>query len=367
MLALANIDRRRTSWGRYFIYLLWFFPGLVLPAAAWAAEFAFAPIDGPSASATELRGINHTGQLVGIFRDGTGTHGLVCTPPVDALCSPPFFTPLDLWFNGFKAVSTQVQSLTDNGRMAGFFLDVKGETHGFLCAGFPASLVCHQVDVTVDQVLMANTLILGLDEHDQFVGSYRDAQARIHGYVSTEGNFTRIDVPGALATVVAGVATTNGTTASMIVGFFVDAKFATHGFLCILPVSQACFTTFDVTLNGVPQAMTQVAGLNQQQIVGSFREPSGQAHGFLCTLPVTSVCFIQLDALNGIHTQILGINDCGQIVGHFSHASGGQRGFIANLPPWISSRQIQGSTAQDRSNFMTGLDTTPFRCRNNSP
>ncbi len=79
------------------------------------------------------------------------------------------------------------------------------------------------MDVTIDHVPMADTLILGLQEHDQFVGSYRDAQARIHGYLATEGNFIRIDVPGALATVVAGVATASGKTTATIVGFFLDA------------------------------------------------------------------------------------------------------------------------------------------------
>ncbi len=305
---------------------------LVLTPLAWSTEFAVTPVDGPSASATELHGINHTGQLVGTFRDAKGIHGLVYTPPVDALCAPHFLTPLDLWFNGFKAVSTHAQGITTAGRMAGFFLDVKGESHGFLCAGFPTNLECHQVDVTIDHVLMADTLILGIQEQGQFVGSYRDAQSRIHGYLSTEGSFTRIDVPGALATVVAGVATTNGKSTATIVGFFLDAKFSMHGFLCILPASQNCFTLFDVTLNGVPQAMTQATGINQQQIVGSFRDPGGNAHGFLCVLPVTSECFTQLDARNGAHTEILGLNDRGQSVGHFRDTTGLQHGFTAMAP-----------------------------------
>ena len=292
---------------------------------------AVVPVDGPSGSATELHGITHTGQLVGTFRDAKGIHGLVCTPPVDALCAPHFFIPLDLWFNGSKAVSTHVQAITTAGRLAGFFLDVTGASHGFLCAGFPTNLECHQVDVTIDHVLMADTLILGLHEQGQFVGSYRDAQSRIHGYLSTEGSVTRIDLPGALATVVAGVATTSGKTTT-IVGFFLDATFSMHSFLCALPVSPQCFTRFDVTLNGIPQAMTQATGINQQQIVGSFRDPGGHAHGFLCVLPVTSECFTQLDARNGAHTEILGLNDRGQLVGHFRDMTGLQHGFTTMAP-----------------------------------
>ena len=306
---------------------------LVLTPLAMATEVAVVPIDGPNASATELHGITHTGQLVGTFRDDRGIHGLICTPSMDAVCTPPFLTSLDLWFNGAKAVSTQIQGITSAGQMAGFYLDVTGASHGFLCAGFPTNLDCRQVDVTIDHVLMVNTLILGIQEHGQFVGSYRDAQSRIHGYLSTEGNFSRIDVPGALATVVTGVAMSSGKTQAMIVGFFLDAKFSMHGFLCLLPLSQHCFTLFDVTLNGILQSMTQATGINTQQIVGSFRDPSGQAHGFLCVLPVTSTCFTQLDVRNGTHTEIMGLNDRGQVVGHFRDPTGLQHGFTMN---WVS-------------------------------
>ena len=147
-------------------------------------------------------------------------------------------------------------------------------------------------------------------------------------------------MPGALATVVSGIATTTAKIAATIVGFFVDHKFGDHGFLCQLPVSQHCFTTFDVTLNGVPQAMTQAAGINNDQIVGSFRDPGGNAHGFLCVLPVSAGCFMQLDALHGAHTQILGLNDRGQIVGHYRETSGRQRGFTAMMPPSLSAGLI---------------------------
>src|SRR5262249_10149855 len=153
---------------------------------------------------------------------------------------------------------------------------------------------------------MANTLILGIQDHGQYVGSYRDAQARTHGFLSEDGHFVRIDVPGALATVVSGLATTNGTTA--LVGSFVDNTLELHSFLCELPVRRACFTPFDVTLNGVRQTTTQAGDLNQQLIVGSFRDAAGHAHGFVCRLPVSARCFLQLDVQNGTDTHLLGIN-----------------------------------------------------------
>ena len=325
---MAQVQTRLQSPTRRMHVLLTCFLQLVGVIQAWAADFLVTPLDGPGASATEIHSSSNTGQLVGTFWGGRGAHGLLCTPPLDAPCSHPYLSALDLWFNGFKAVSTQIQSLTTGGQMAGFFVDVKGANHGFLCAGFPANPDCHQVDVAIDSVVMANTLILGIDEQGQFVGSYRDSRTRIHGFLFTSGSLIRIDVPDSRATVVSGVATASGTAPTTIVGFFVDAKFGTHGFLCQLPVSQNCFTIFDVTLNGVPQAMTQTAGMNKTQIVGSFLDNAGNAHGFVCQLPLHPECFIQVDALHGVNTQVLGINDRGQLVGHYRDQSGRQRGFI---------------------------------------
>lgn len=305
-----------------------------------AIEFAVVPVEGPNASTTEIHGINNAGQLVGTFQDSKGTHGLVCTPPGEAPCAPQFLTPLDLWFNGAKAVAVQAHNITTAGQIAGFFVDFMGESHGFLCTGFPANLTCQQVDITIDQVRMANTLILGIQAQGQFVGSYRDAQSRIHGFLFTDGNFIRIDVPSALATVVSGMATASGSATATIAGFFMDATFGLHGFLCQLPVSQHCFTTFDVTVNGVPQAMTQAVGINHDQIVGSFRDPGGNAHGFLCVLPVSAGCFTQLDAQNGTHTHILGLNDWGQIVGDYRDTSGRQHGFTAMVPSAFSAGRV---------------------------
>lgn len=306
---------------------------LMYVTLAWSTEWIVVPIEGPSASATELHGITHPGQLVGTFWDVRGAHGLLCTPPLDAPCSPHDLSTLDLWFNGFKAVSTQIQSINTAGQMAGFFLDVKGASHGFLCAGFPRNLDCHQVDVAIDSVVMANTLILGLDEQGQFVGSYRDSRTQIHGFLFTSGSFLRIEVPGALATLASGVTAESATATTTIVGVFMDAKWGTHGFLCQLPLSQTCFITFDVTLNGVLQSMTQVTGMNRSHVVGSFVDHAGNAHGFLCPLPVNPECFTQVDVLYGNNTHVLGINGRGQMVGHYRDQSGRQRGFITGMTP----------------------------------
>ena len=86
--------------------------------------------------------------------------------------------------------------------------------------------------------------------------------------------------------------------------------------------------------------MTQATGITQQQLVGSFRDPGGQAHGFLCVLPITSACFTQLDVRDGAHTEILGLNDRGQVVGRFRDPTGLQHGFTTMAPSVGSAGQL---------------------------
>ena len=57
--------------------------GLVLAAfasSASAAPYTFTTLDIPGAILTEAIGINNAGQVVGFFRDSSGTHGFVASP-----------------------------------------------------------------------------------------------------------------------------------------------------------------------------------------------------------------------------------------------------------------------------------------------
>ena len=294
----------------------------------WTRDLFFIPIDGPGASSTEIHGISNAGVIVGSFRDPLGTHGFTCS----ITCSSQTLNPLDLWFNGSKAVSTHVQGVTDGGQTAGFFVDSQGGHHGFVCGPLPTSSNCQQVDVTINQVPMASTMILGVHDPGTFVGSYGDGQSKIHGFLFQRESFESVDIPQSVATIVSAIGLQSITSQVTIAGFFVDAKFAIHGFVCQLPLSPQCFRLFDVTLNGTAQTMTQVTALNHDRLVGSFRDRAGNAHGFVCYLPVQSGCFVQVDAYGGNNTEVLGINDLRQMVGRYQDISGRQRAFITQTP-----------------------------------
>lgn len=295
---------------------------------AWSRDLHVTVIHPPPGQSIEVHAVSPTGQLGGEIKDQQGTHGLLCTVP----CDSQHMRPIDLWFNGEKAVSTHIRSMVAKEQIAGSFVDKKGASHGFVCGGVSSVLRCRQIDVTMNGALMTDTLVLGMQEQGVMVGSYRDKQAKIHGFLLRNDRFENVEVPQAVATVVTAFDPTSAGHAPTLTGFFVDAGFAIHGFLCELPIRPQCFRSFDVTLDGVPQTMTHPVGFTRTQIVGSFRDKAGESHGFQCRLPVRPDCFIRLDVPNGENTEIFGANEQGQLVGQYYDSTSRPHAFLAQTP-----------------------------------
>jgi len=295
---------------------------------AWSRDLQVRVLEAPPGQSIEVHAVSPAGQLGGEIKDQQGTHGLLCPLP----CNPQTLRPIDPWFNGEKAVATQVRSMAVPEQIAGSFVDRKGDGHGFVCGGVSSTLRCRQIDVMINETIMTDTLILGMQEPDDMVGSYRDRQAKIHGFLLRDDSFQTVEVPQAMATVVTAIGPSSAGNAPTLTGFFVDAGFAIHGFLCQLPIRPQCFRSFDVTLDGVPQTMTHPVGFTRTQIVGSFRDKAGDSHGFQCRLPVRQECFIQLDVSNGKNTEIFGTNEQGQLVGQYDDSTGRPRAFVAHAP-----------------------------------
>ena len=295
---------------------------------AWSRDLHVTVIDAPTGQSIEVHAVSPAGQVGGEITDQQGTHGLLCLLP----CDPQGMRPIDLWFNGEKAVSTQIRSMAVPEQIAGSFVDRKGASHGFVCGGLSTTLRCRQIDVTMNGMLMTDTLILSMQEQGDMVGSYRDKSAKIHGFLLRNDRFESVEVPQAIATMVTAFDSAQAGHAPTLTGFFVDAGFAVHGFLCHLPIRPQCFRSFDVTLGGVPQTMTHPVGFTHTQIVGSFRDKAGESHGFQCCVPVGPDCFTQLDVSNGKQTEIFGTNAQGQLVGQYDDSTGRPHAFVTHAP-----------------------------------
>ena len=272
--------------------------------AAQGAWYTFTTFDVPGAGVTQAHGINEMGQIVGIFNNGTGTHGF--------LKDGDTYTSLDVPGVG----GAEAHGINETGQIVGLFGDDMG-THGFLKDG--------DTYTSLDVPGAGVTLAFGINTAGQIVGTFREnAASRNHGFLKDGDTYTSLDVPGAVFTEAFGINETG-----QIVGLFGDAS-RTHGFL----KDGDTYITFDVPGTGGAEAY----GINETgQIVGLFGDGMG-IHGFL----KDGNTFTRIDVPGATFTWAYGINDSGQIVGRFQDATGALHGFLAtpgegdNIPPVIT-------------------------------
>ena len=129
---------------------------------------------------------------------------------------------------------------------------------------------------------------------------------------ATDFRFVKIDVPDATTT------TANGINArGDIVGSFVDANGANHGFL----LRKGVFSAIDF-----PSAsFTAARAINARgDIVGRFDDASGNQHGYV----LRDAHFTQIDYPGASTTTARGINNAGDITGRHFDSAGNENGFI---------------------------------------
>lgn len=163
--------------------------------------------DFPGATFTGPSAINDRDQIVGqyISADG-GFHGFLLDDGV--------FTTIDHGpFPGF----TGAFAVNDRTEIAGSFFD-PDTTRGFI--QFHDSF--HPIDVPGQ----GQTVILGINGQDDFVGIYSDLNLVQHGFLSMGGAFRTADFPGGSNTVALGI---NGS--GQVVGEYSDSAGNTHSFL----------------------------------------------------------------------------------------------------------------------------------------
>src|SRR6266705_2362807 len=91
----------------------------------------------------------------------------------------------------------------------------------------PASAVSGSFSFTAINFPSANrTRAVGLNDHGDIVGDYRDSSGVFHGYLLSQGNFTTFDPPGSTQT--RGIAINN---LGVIGGTFLDSNAVRHSYL----------------------------------------------------------------------------------------------------------------------------------------
>jgi probable HAF family extracellular repeat protein len=128
----------------------------------------------------------------------------------DALTFPQIEVP--------DAMSTLALGINDRGQIVGTFRDAEGVLRGFLLDQGVFT------PINVDVPGATRTEPTGINNRGQIVGNFTDAKGVRRGFLLDQGVYTPIDVPGATSTVVYGI-----NAHGQIAGFFVDAQ-GMHGF-----------------------------------------------------------------------------------------------------------------------------------------
>jgi probable HAF family extracellular repeat protein len=276
-----------------------------------SASYHFRTLDNPQdPTFNQLLGINDKGTIVGY--DGSGADA---AHPNKGFRIP---TP----YKHFKAenfpgsVQTQVIAITNQGNTAGFWVDGKGNNHGFVEWNGVFQSVS---DPLVGGAPKVNQL-LGLNQHGIAVGFYNGKKGNSHAYEYNQATakFTPIVVPGAVNTIATGI-----NDHGDVVGIATTLS-STFGFL----LKGGHLTEFEVP----GSTNTQPFGVNNaDEIVGAYFGGAGVMHGFTVTTPTAIATFRRVDDPNGVagSTLVNGVNNLGQLVGFSTDAAGNTNGFLA--------------------------------------
>jgi hypothetical protein len=254
-----------------------------------AASYTFKTVDVPFPGAhdTGVAGINNRGVLTGLYLD-PASQDLGFTKVRATFRLIPLLNPHHI---------NQAQHFTG-------WYDSRSGLLGFLYRG-TEFLTIHVPGSNLTEAI-------GLNDHDEVVGDYRDAQG-FHAFLFQAGTgtgiYTTVDPPFPSFS---GYGATGINNAGVIVGGFDE-----HGYLD----DHGTFTQIDV-----PGAtFTLPRGINNAGVIAGVYCVAEACHGFT----LDNGHFMTVDVPGATLTDIFAINDHGQLVGHYIDTQGSHHGFVA--------------------------------------
>jgi probable HAF family extracellular repeat protein len=268
----------------------------------------------------QLLGINKQGVIAGYFGSGAQGH-----PNRGYLLFPPYYQNYYADNNFPGSVQTQVTGINDNGVLVGFDSTMNNasqvnDNHGwyklhgqFFPADFPTT---SPANPPVDQ-------LLGVNDKDQAVGFFTDANAVNHGYEFdiSSGQYKEITVSG-----FSNITTSGINNQGDIVGFGTASDGNTHGFLLTKGGSKV------TELSYTGAASTQPLGVsNNDEVVGVATIGSGNSAKMVGFIYYPGYGFKTINDPHGNGTTTInGVNSCGDLVGFYVDGAGNTDGLVAN-------------------------------------
>jgi len=258
----------------------------------------FATIDFPGSTYTRPLGINAEGDIVGNYKDTSGTsHGF--------LMNEAGFTSID--YPG--ALFTAASGINARGTIVGYYCPTApcgpvNTYHGFVLSGgkftsfaFPGH---------------TNLFTAHINDRGEITGCYHDGDlmASMHGFLMSDGELSGFDVPASMH----NAKSLDGT----IVGLFFDTSALKSR---AYTLRDDDFSAFDF-----PGAtLTWAWDINESgAIVGEYADASGNRHGFLRK----EGRFYSIDYPGAVSTSRGAINSQGTIVGQYIDTNNHVHGYI---------------------------------------
>ncbi len=304
------------------------------PTTLGTASYQFQSIASPDDTTfTQLLGINDQSAIAGYSGSGETGH----PNKGFTLILPHTFTRE----NYPGAAQTQIVGVDNSGATGGFYVDSKGNNHGFINVG-GRFISVDDPHGTFNQILSIHNGVAA--------GTYQDSAMMFHPYVydydtahpTVRGTFTELPISNAQAT---GIA--NGR---LVTGFSTTASGAAQGFLLTYTGGRTSalkvLTKQIIAVSTQGVTVTQAFGVNNLgQVVGQYNDAAGTTHGFLYqngvyrTIDYTGTT---QDGKPAVATTVNGINNKGQIVGFYMAANGNTVGFVGT--PMNSTSTGAGTT-----------------------
>lgn len=249
---------------------------VLLISGAQAANWI--SIDFPSASHTEVHGINIQGDMVGLYEQGGVQHAFLLQNSVYSTIDPP------------NSVAAGATGINDSGQVTGWYQTSDTRLHSFLFDG------SNYTKLNVPGA--TNTVAQGINTIGEIVGYYESGGTK--GFKWSNGNFATIDDPKGVFTEARGIDNLHHN-----VGIYVDTDGKTHNFI---ENGEGVYRTLHFA--------GESYGINDHKlIVGTGVGSDGLAYGF--RFNVNSELRIKLRFAGADETGCFGINNQGQIVGYY--------------------------------------------------
>ena len=238
---------------------------------------------------TRPQKINTTNDIAGLFVDTSGasfgftrfSNGSFSRPIADPNAATNF---------------TEGRGINDSRLVCGDYTDSAGAFEGFFLSG--RTFTNYDIEPTF-------TIVLGVNNAADFVGSVIPSSGIQSGFLSIGGNVTEFTVPNATATLAYQLNRTNQSC-----GYYIDSGGVTHGYW------RDSDGTIHAPIDPVGSTGTILFGNNDRNfMVGRYSDAGGATHGILFVPPNR---FLVYDQPGATFTSLNGINRSNEIVGRYT-------------------------------------------------